>query len=74
MTLLDLSHGHAKASLPGRLGSVLSRLAQARARRSLYRRTVRELNALGDRELADLGLNRNAIKFVARNAAAATRG
>jgi uncharacterized protein YjiS (DUF1127 family) len=41
------------------------RLSQAR----LERRTVRELSALGNRELEDLGLNRSMIKSVARTAA-----
>jgi uncharacterized protein YjiS (DUF1127 family) len=31
-----------------------------------YRRTVRELSALSNRELADLGINRADIPFVAR--------
>ncbi len=31
-----------------------------------YRRTVRELNNLSNRELADLGINRYDIPFVAR--------
>ncbi len=44
---------------------ILKRLSQAR----LERRTVRELSALGNRELEDLGLNRSMIKSVARTAA-----
>jgi len=31
-----------------------------------YRRTVRELSRLSNRELADLGINRTDIPFVAR--------
>ncbi|MEP0235206.1 DUF1127 domain-containing protein [Roseibium sp.] len=31
-----------------------------------YRRTVDELSRLSQRELRDLGINRNEIKFVAR--------
>ena len=34
----------------------------------LYHRTVAELNALGDRELADLGIARHEIRAVARRA------
>ena len=32
----------------------------------LYHRTVAELNALGDRELADLGITRGDIRRIAR--------
>ena len=35
------------------------------ARRRLYRETLRELNTLSNRELADLGLHRSQIKRVA---------
>ncbi|WP_417683922.1 DUF1127 domain-containing protein [Roseibium sp.] len=34
-----------------------------------YRRTVDELSRLSRRELSDLGISRNDIKFVARRAA-----
>ncbi|GIL01597.1 MAG: hypothetical protein BroJett030_14960 [Alphaproteobacteria bacterium] len=33
-----------------------------------YRRTVNELNALSNRELNDLGINRADIPFIARRA------
>lgn len=33
-----------------------------------YRRTVDELSSLSNRELSDLGINRNEIRFVARRA------
>ena len=39
------------------------------ARRAVYAQTVRELNALTDRELADLGIARTSIAEVAREAA-----
>ena len=34
-----------------------------------YSRSVSELNALGDRELADIGINRSDIQRIAWNAA-----
>jgi uncharacterized protein YjiS (DUF1127 family) len=38
-------------------------------RAHLYHRTVAELNALGDRELADLGIARGEIRDIARRTA-----
>ncbi|WP_212523585.1 DUF1127 domain-containing protein [Actibacterium sp. MT2.3-13A] len=39
------------------------------ARRRMYRQTVRELNTLSARELADLGLHRSMVRRVAYEAA-----
>jgi uncharacterized protein YjiS (DUF1127 family) len=39
------------------------------AKRRVYEKTVRELNALTDRELTDLGISRLSIEDVARVAA-----
>ena len=39
------------------------------ARRAVYRQTVRELNDLNARELADLGMSRSMIRNVAYEAA-----
>lgn len=38
---------------------------QQLARRKLYKTTVRELNALSGRELADMGINRSMIRRLA---------
>ena len=43
------------------------------ARRALYRQTVRELNQLNGRELADLGISRSMIRSVAYEAAWGTK-
>ncbi|WP_409455727.1 DUF1127 domain-containing protein [Paracoccus sp. (in: a-proteobacteria)] len=43
------------------------------ARRALYRQTVRELNGLSDRELADLGIHRLEITSIANTAVGAKR-
>lgn len=72
MTTLDLSHSGADLSI--RFAGALSHLAAAWRRHRLYRQTVRELGNLGDRELADVGLNRGSIRDVARQAADATAG
>ncbi len=50
--------------------AALQQLLEARAaRRRVCHRTFDELNALSDRDLADLGLHRTEIQHVAREAA-----
>ncbi|KAJ57378.1 hypothetical protein ACMU_02425 [Actibacterium mucosum KCTC 23349] len=44
-------------------------IAAAAARRAIYNQTVRELSALSGRELADLGISRSEIRFLAKQAA-----
>ena len=44
-------------------------LTAAAARRAVYRQTVRELSALSGRELADLGISRAEIRYLAQQAA-----
>ncbi len=53
----------------GRFGHLLADLRDYMARRALYRQTVRELNDLNGRELADLGISRSMIRSVAYEAA-----
>lgn len=48
-----------------RLSDTFAHLAEAHAKRVMYRRTVSELSELNDRDLADLGLSRVNIKSVA---------
>jgi uncharacterized protein YjiS (DUF1127 family) len=57
----------------GFLGNIRSRVdalravrAEAAAKRALYRRTVRELAMLSDRDLADIGISRLSIEDLAR--------
>ena len=50
------------------LRTVAAALADARARRAKYVQCVTELNALTDRELADIGIARSMITAVAREA------
>lgn len=45
-------------------------IGQTFRRWNAYQQTVRELNALDNRSLADLGINRGEITRVARNHAA----
>lgn len=51
------------------LNGLVSRLSDARRRYSVYRQTVAELNALNDRDLADLGIARSSITSIATEAA-----
>ncbi|MAL27001.1 MAG: hypothetical protein CL820_14175 [Croceicoccus sp.] len=44
-------------------------MQENRARRAVYRQTVRELNALTARDLDDLGINRSMITRLAHEAA-----
>ncbi len=59
-------------SLLGNLfGTFFISIEKKLARRSAYNRTLRELNALSERELWDLGLARADIDSVAREASRA---
>ena len=53
----------------GRLAAFFGALRTGIAQYNTYRRTLNELNALNDRELNDLGLNRSTIRSRAYEAA-----
>ncbi len=57
-----------EASLVERTTASLRAAASRYAKHRLYRRTVRELDALSGAELADLGLSRSMIKGIALEA------
>lgn len=59
----------AAPSLSDGVGGFLKSIRAALERRAVYARTVRELNALTDRELADLGISRVSIRDLAAEAA-----
>jgi uncharacterized protein YjiS (DUF1127 family) len=59
----------ASLSLADRFPGVIASVKAALARRAVYMQTVRELDALTDRELADLGMSRLEIPALAREAA-----
>ncbi|WP_246054969.1 DUF1127 domain-containing protein [Paracoccus gahaiensis] len=59
----------AEAGLRGRLLTAIQRMQENRARRAVYRQTVRELNALTTRDLDDLGISRSMITRLAHEAA-----
>lgn len=52
-----------------RVSGIFKALAAARAQRKAYREAVNELQSLSSRELADLGISRSEIMFLAREAA-----
>lgn len=52
-----------------RFSGLLAQVKAAFARRAVFTQTLRELNALSDRELADLGIARADITTIAREAA-----
>lgn len=54
--------------LSHRIADVFANLRQDMANNRMYRRTLRELGALSDRELNDLGLCRSSIRDVAARA------
>jgi len=59
----------AAGSLAERFGRIRAAIEDSFARRSLYRRTLAELQALTDRDLADLGIARADLPQLARAAA-----
>lgn len=59
----------ARKGLFDRLVALKDSAATALQNRRVYARTVAELNALTDRELADLGISRLGITEIAREAA-----
>jgi uncharacterized protein YjiS (DUF1127 family) len=59
----------ASSSFPDRVSAVANSIQGALARRRMFSQTARELNALTDRELADLGIQRADIRQIAIEAA-----
>ena len=62
-------HAPAHLGLGDRIKSLFASVKAAYARDASYRRTVRELSALSNRDLADLGISRGEIKYLAHEAA-----
>lgn len=71
MAVLDLIHGgsHRNSAGNGVIAKFVADIRDSLARRAVYRQTLRELDALSDRDLNDLGLNRSDIRRVAHGAA-----
>lgn len=61
-----------RSTAPGLAERLMTAFTAAKAelrRQRVYRRTLRELNALTERELADLGIHASMIQQIAREAA-----
>ncbi|WP_133489531.1 DUF1127 domain-containing protein [Aliiroseovarius marinus] len=58
----------AEASIVDRFIALFAGWKETYATRQTYRQTVKELNALSDRELNDLGIGRGSIRFIAQMA------
>lgn len=56
-------------SLGERFANFRANMAEAAAKRKVYKTTMDELSALSDRDLADLGVARSMIKGIAFEAA-----
>lgn len=70
MAVIAQAHSPAAASgLRGRLLAAMQRMQENRARKAVYRQTVRELNSLTTRDLDDLGISRSMITRLAHEAA-----
>jgi len=59
----------ASHTLAERFATFRANFAEAAAKRALFRKTFAELDALSNRDLADLGMHRSTIKSVAYQAA-----
>jgi uncharacterized protein YjiS (DUF1127 family) len=57
-------------TLADRFAAFRNELSTVLAKRKVYNTTVSELSNLSNRELADLGIHRSAIKGIARESAA----
>ena len=68
MAFVSLPRVSAPTALPVRALYAFETFKKNMRDRAMFRKTVSELNALSDRELHDLGLNRSMISDVARNA------
>ncbi|WP_345942030.1 DUF1127 domain-containing protein [Cereibacter changlensis] len=68
MAYANTTHA-AHSGLGDRLGMLVKAVKEALAQRRVFNQTVRELNALTQRELADLGIHRSMITRIATEAA-----
>ena len=68
MTKEEMNMAYANTAAPRTTG-LMARLVDAMAARKVYRTTLAELQALDNRDLADLGISRSMIRAIAHEAA-----
>lgn len=66
MTTMNIA---SSAHFGARVANMFNGLRARRAQYAVYRTTIRELEALSERELNDLGIHRSAIRGIAYKAA-----
>lgn len=69
MAVIAHTQNAAATGLRGRLLNAIQRMQENRARRAVYRQTLRELNTLSNRDLEDLGISRSMVTRLAHEAA-----
>lgn len=69
MAVIANAHIAEATGLRARLLNAIQRIQENRARRVVYRQTMRELSGLTNRELNDLGISRAMISRIAQDAA-----
>lgn len=72
MAYMTTTRGAVRTDIPGRLLALFANAKTRMAQYRTFRRTMNELNALTDRELADLGINRSMIHSISHDAAYGT--
>lgn len=63
MSIIDTTRFETRGE--GAVAGLIGRIKERIARYRLYRHTLAELETLGDRELADLGLHRSMLRGIA---------
>ena len=63
-----MAYANANTVAPRSTG-LIARMVEAMAARKVYRTTLTELQALDNRDLADLGISRSMIRAIAHEAA-----
>jgi len=69
VTYMETTAASALGAVSGWLGGAAKAIRERSARRVTFERTLRELSAFSDRDLADLGMSRFDIRRIAREAA-----
>ncbi|SEM53892.1 Uncharacterized conserved protein YjiS, DUF1127 family [Loktanella fryxellensis] len=64
-----MAYAHTTTTTAPRSTGLVARITDALAARKVYRTTLTELQALDNRDLADLGISRSMIKSIAYEAA-----